>query len=209
MRAADLNTDTVYAYRPWPSARPRPARLLSLGMWTTRVEALEVGQRLERRFVPSRNDTRPLRSATYSANGDVGYLAVTGDLSGLEGEHLATVLQSLQLPSGLDPEDVAKLRLTLPEHLDLEILLNRCLVGRFVEVCEQLRVEEEKARERREVQKAAEENWLRRVGQVRDRIAAHGLERHKVQPGRTGTHEVTVPIDLLESLLTRLEPAAF
>ncbi|MGY1548383.1 hypothetical protein [Streptomyces sp. MN6] len=208
MRASDLSTSEIYAYQPWKNSSPRPARLLSLAMWTTRLEAPEAGARPERRFVPSPKDTVPMRSAPYSSNGDVGYLAVLSDRAGVEAEHLATVLKSLQVPSGLDPDDVAKLRAELPEHLDVEILSNRRLVGPFSEVCAALRIEEEKVRAQQEAQKAAEDELLSRIGRVRDRIAAQGLERHEVRPGRLSAREVVMPVDLLESLLTRLEPGS-
>lgn len=209
MRASDLTTSEVYAYQPSKYCSPRPARLLSLAMWTTRLEAPAAGARPERRFVPSPKDTVPMRSATYSSNGDVGYLAVLSDRSGVAAEHLATVLKTLPVPSGLDPDDVAKLRAELPEHLDLEILSNRHLVAPFSTVCAELRIQQEEAQARQEAQKAAEDELLSRIGRVRDRIAAQGLERHEVRPGRLSAREVVVPVDLLESLLTRLEPAAF
>ncbi|MGN7135472.1 hypothetical protein [Streptomyces pseudogriseolus] len=208
MRASALTTKDVYAYQPSKYCSPRPARLLSLAMWTTSREPVRAGERQAPRYVPSPEDTVPVRASLHSMHGDVGYLAVTSKRSGLAAEHSATVLQDLEVPSGLDPDDVTKLRAELPERLELEILSNRHLVGPFSEVCAALRIGEEKVRAQQAARKAAEDGLLGRIGRVRDRIAAHGLERHEVRPGSLATQEGVVPLSLLESLLNRLEKPA-
>ncbi|MFE7963469.1 hypothetical protein ACFU0X_10505 [Streptomyces cellulosae] len=210
MRASDLNTRDVLAYLPSRYSAPLPVRLLATDMWTTRREAPAPGQVPQRRFVPSPNDTTPYQRTLWSTTGDVGYLGAVCDGSAFalrKVELLADALRDLEIPAGIDPDYVAKLEAELPHGLGLVILSNRNLPGLWTDVYGRWKAEQDRELAEARASKAAQDAWHARVGQVRDRIAAQGLERHQVQPGSVRKQEVTVPIDLLESLLTRLEPA--